>query len=382
MLDIQQYCNSKSILSEIKRYVIDHSDVYDELINSTSDVDDILAMIKKNAKEMMPANEYDSFRKSLSSLQKGKTFTLKTDNLFRLCFSLKLQSDLDAQELFTNYLHLNELSARSLEEFIFIAALKLHLNYIEFIEIRNYFQNDIKNQSASPQNINEGLTAVVYYSAMNNIHSKEELIEYLRDWDNLSFFAKTRNTQYLALFSDVELETIYTASDEQLVRLVTDYGMAEKETIYSYYLSLFGIQTSDSDDSLSEEEITNLAEKFEGTFMSYDNFCDLVQRKRPVDISSGTFLLNLLKMLITDASASDIDFYVDFSDPDDFQDVINDILTYFGFPTLNPECDSFDNLILDVYNETISDNPVASNSELQQIYLNKLRNYLRLIAHM
>lgn len=379
MLDIQEYCSSKSIISGIERFVKDHAVHYS---SCSTDLDSIIKMIKNNAKGIMPTNEYDSFRKAISYLLNGKTFTLKRENLFRLCFSLNLQSDIDAQDLFTNYLHQNELSARSLEEFLFIASLKLHLSYIDFIEIRNYFQNDIKNQSLSPQDTNEGLTAVVYYTAMNNIHNKEELIEYLSDWDNLSFFAKTRNTQYLALFSDVELETIYTASDEQLVRLVTDYGSTEKETIYSYYLSLFGLQTPDSDATLSEEEINNLAEKFEGIFMSYDNFCDLVQRKRPVDISSGTFLLNLLKMLITDDNSSDMDFYVDFSDYDNFYGVINDILTYFGFPTLNAECDSFDSLIVDVYDETIAENPVATNIELQRIYLDKLRYYLKEIAYI
>lgn len=206
------------------------------------------------------------------------------------------------------------------------------------------------------------------------------MIRYLDEPENLEFFAKTRNTQYLALFDDVELEILYNSGHEQLTKLITNYGSSEKETIQEYYYSLFGLQDDHSEEVLSEEEIVLLCGKFEHVFMTYDNFCLLVQRKRPVDISSGMFMLSLLKKLLTEEADSDNDFYVNFLDLEEFTEICNDILIYFGFPTLNPDCDNFDRLLMDVYKETLVENPSVTNSGFQQLYMRNLRKYLKQIA--
>ena len=116
--------------------------------------------------------------------------------------------------------------------------------------------------------------------------------------------------------------------------------------------------------------------------MNYDNFLLLVQRKRPVEISSGTFMLSLLKKLLTESSEKENDFYMNFLNENEFVEICNDILIYFGFPTLNPECDSFDRLLLDVYRETLDEHPGISNPEFQKVYFLSLRNYLRMIANL
>lgn len=381
MLNIQDYCLAHNIWNGIFKYVQDQQKQYDNILTASFTEDELLKMLKKNARKVLPAKEYDTFRKAVTALKNGKSFSLKKENLYRLCYALELKSDTQAQNLFLNYLHLNELSARSLEEFIIIAALKLQLTWEEMCQIREKFQFQIQSQPTSPQTVEEGKTAEVYQQVINEqLHSKEDLLSFLEHPENISFFAKTRNTQYLGLFDDLELEMIYNASNDLIIKLITDYGNSEKETIQEYYFSLFGLQSDKSNDSLSENEISLLGDKFEDIFMSYDNFCALVQRKRPVDISSGIFMLNLLKKLLTDDADADHDFYVNFMDPEEFIEICNDILIYFGLPTLNPECDSFDHLLLDVYHETLNENPTASNSDFQQLYIANLRNYLRKIA--
>lgn len=381
MLNITDYCSSGTIWPGIFSYVQEHFEKYDSVLPDPFTEDDLLKMLKKNAKVSFSSKEYDSFRKAVSALKKGIFGSLKKENLYRLCFALRLDSDTQAQDLFLNYLHQNELSARSLDEFIIIAALKMGLSWEKMGEICENYKQQILSQPVSPDTLNEGDTAEVYYSVINErIQTCEDLTDFLNEPENLGFFAKTRNTQYLALFDDVELETIYNADNEKLIKLVTDYGSSEKETVQEYYYSLFGLRDDSSEENLSEQEISVLCNRFENVFMTYDNFCLLVQRKRPVDISSGMFMLNLLKKLLTEDADMENDFYVNFLDPDEFVEVCNDILIYFGFPILNPVCDGFDRLLLDVYKETLEQNTSAVNPQIQKLYMQNLRKYLKMFA--
>lgn len=382
MLNISDYCTPPNQWRGIGRYVQDHIEMYSHALTIPFTDEELLKLIKKNAKTALPPKEYDSFRKAVTALKKGTAHSLKKENLYRLCFVLGLESDTQAQNLFLNYLHQNELSARSLDEFILIAALKLSLSWEDACAVRQDYNAQIAAQPVSPDTLREGGTAEVYYSALHQqIQTREDLVNFLDNPENLRFFSKTRNTQYLALFDDVELELLYNDEAEQVVRLITDYGSSERETIQEYYYSLFGLQDEASEDSLTEREIASLCGKFEHVFMTYDNFCLLVQRKRPVDISSGTFMLNLLKNLLTEETDLENDFYINFLDPDEFVAICNDILIYFGFPALDPICDNFDRLLLDVYMETLDENPAAANPFFQKLYIQNLRKYLRLIAN-
>ena len=383
MLNITDYCTSGNIWSGISSYVKDHKESYaaDPAV-SLSD-DDILKILKSNAKEVLSPKDYDSFRKAVTSLNKGSVKFLKKENIYRLFFVLKLESDTQAHNLLLNYLHQNELSARLLDEFILIAALKLKLSWEETSEIRKTYNDKIAAQPIAPSVLREGDTAETYQSVIDEtLRSREDLIRFLDDSQNLDFFAKTRNTQYLALFDDVELEVLYNADSEQTIRLITDYGSTEKETMLEYYHSLFGLHDDSSGSLLSDDEIASLCTKFDQVFMTYDNFCLLVQRKRPVDISSGTFLLSLFKKLLTEDSEAENDFYVNFLDYDEFTGVCNDILNYFGFPVLNPAIDSFDRLLLDIYKETLDENPSVTNSCFQKLYLRNIKNYIKQIANL
>ena len=318
---------------------------------------------------------------------------MNRENLYRLFFVLGLDSDTEAQDLLMNYLHQSELSARSLDEFIMIAALRIGLSWEETRAVRVRYAERIAAQPVSPSGVCEGQTAEVYYKVIHDrIHSIEDLSAYLDDDENMDFFARTCNTQYLALFSDVQLEVIYNGSPEEKILLYSDFGSLERETMQDYYYSLFGMaenagpgSDAGSGDGLSEAEIMSLAGLFDNVFMSYDNFCLLVQRKRPVNVSSGTFLLGLFDKLLTEDEDSSEDFYVNFLDPEEFTGVINDILIYFGFPVLSPELDPFECLIMDTYEECLSayagDNaPAVSNSEFAQIFTDSLRGNLRLLA--
>ncbi len=407
MLDITKYCVLANIWPGIFSYVQDHLEMYSPFLKAPFTDEDLLKMLKKKGKAVLLPKEYDSFRKAVTALRKGTVCSLKRENLYRLCFVLELGSDAQAQDLFLNYLHQNELSPRSLDDFILIASLKLQFSWEETCRLRAAYHEQINAQAVSPDTLDEGNTLYLYDSIVGqSLKTPDDLARFLEAPGNLSFFAKTRNTQYLALFDDVELELLYNGDQEQLIRLITNYGSSEndrpvdkdptdslpadprqdrdrpeKETIRDYYSSLFGLQDIYSDDSLSEDEIALLCNKFGHVFMTYDNFCLLVQRKRQIDISSGTFMLNLIKKLLTEDEDSCNDFYIDFLDPHEFTGVCNDILIYFGLPVLNPSCDNFDRLLLDVYQETLDENPSVTNTRFQELYLGNLRKYLRLIAY-
>lgn len=378
MLDLSRYTMPLSSWSGLFRYVTEHEDIYPNILARPFSEDDLLKVIKKQAQGILSQKEYDTFRKAMTSLKKGTAVSVKKENLYRLFFVLRLSSDIQAQGLLMNYLHQSELSARSLDEFIMIAALKLQLSWQETSDIRNNYARIISDQSLSPGEIAEGQTAEVYYSIINEkLRSADDLCAYLDNPENTAFFAKTCNTQYLALFDDVQLEVLYNSNQEEFIRMYTNYGALEQETIQDYYFSLFGLS---GDNALSEEEIMALASLFENVFMSYDNFCLLVQRKRPVNVSSGTFLLGLIKKLLSEEEDSSEDFYVDFLDPEEFTEVINDILTYFGFPVINPDLDPFERLLMDTYNSCLSSYAGLSNAQFHKTLIDCLRGNLRQLA--
>lgn len=372
MLNLSDYTTPHSAWNGIYTYVKDHPALYQDILSDAFTEDELLKALKKQAQRLFLPKEYDAFRKSITALQKEKAVSLKRENIFRLFFALRLTTDTEAQDLLLNYLHQSELSARSLDEFIIIAALKLQLSWSETRMIREKYATAIAAQPFSPAEIAEGQTAEVYYSVIcDTLHSLDDLMNYLDAPENLAFFAKTCNTQYLSLFHDVELQTLYTGTAEQRIRLFTDYGDPEPETMRSYYASLY---------PLSEEQIFSLSCLFPNVFMSYDTFCQFVQRKRPLNISSGLFLLSLLAKLRTDDEEAMEDFYVDFLDSEEFTDMLNDILAYFGFPALQPDLDPFERLVLHTYNECLDLHPDITNSEFQDEFLDMLWNYLEELA--
>lgn len=382
MLNPSDYTSPQNIWNGISHYVQDLFDKYQDHLPASFTDDDLLKALKKSADKRLLPKEYDTFRKAVTALRNGTAATLKHENLYRLCFVLNLDSDIQAQLLFSCYLHCNELSARSLDEFIILSSLKLQLSWEETCKIRRKYHGQIQAQPISPSSLCEGQTEEIYKKIIHDkIQTINDLWDFLNAPENMNFFAKTRNTQYLALFDDVELEVLYNGNCEQIIRLVTNYGILEKEPISEYYHSLFGLLWEDND-WLTDKEISSLSSIFENIFMNYNNFLLLVQRKRPTDISSGTFMLGLLKKLLTEDSEEDNDFYMNFLEEDEFIETCNDIRIYFGFPTLNPECDSFDRLLLDVYRETLKEHSDLSNCEFQNVYIHSLRNYLRLIANL
>lgn len=392
-MDLSKYTTSQTAWSGIYQYASEHPDLFGGRLPNPLSEDGLLKMIKKQGAEVLSPKEYDTFRKSVTSVRKGKIRYMTRENLYRLFFVMGLDSDTRAQDLLMNYLHQSELSARSLDEFIVIAALKIGLTWEETRAARLRYAERIAAQPVSPSGISEGQTAEVYYKVIHDrIRSLRDLYDYLDADENLDFFARTCNTQYLALFSDVELEVIYNAGPEEKIRLYSDFGSLERETMRDYYDSLFGMTgnagpggKAGSGDGLSEAEILSLAGLFDNVFMSYDNFCLLVQRKRPVNVSSGTFLLGLFGKLLTEDEDSSEDFYVNFLDPEEFTGVINDILVYFGFPVLSPELDPFESLVMDTYTECLAAHSgdraaKISNSEFAQIFTDSLRENLRLLA--
>lgn len=386
-LNIEKYTKRINIWPMIKHYILNHSNIYN--INFTED-EFILKFIKQEAKKNLPPKEYDTFRKGIDNLYTQKSFTLKRENIYRLCFALNLPSDKAAQDLCINYLHENELSPRSLDEFIIICALRLHLSWEAVLNLRDKYNQLLHDNPIAPIQLVEGTTRSLYQNVVSaSIHNEENLNNWLSKKENLAFFARTRNTHYFALFNDMDWNSFasmdFSTSIPSVDTTIKLYQLAAERTpisIQTYFLKLFGLHSIDDENIdpttfLTDKEISLLSKKFPNVFMTYDTFCDLVQRKRSTDISSGTYLLRVLEEM--DPTEPDDSGYIDFTNKNIFIDSCNSYLTHAGLPTLNMY-DPFDALVLDVYSETLEENPSASSIDIKAIFFAKLRKCLKEIA--
>ena len=104
MLNISDYCVPGTIWPGIISYVQNHLKKYPQIPAKSFSDDDLLNLLKKNAKSVLPANEYDAFRKAVTALKKRTAGSLKKENLYRLCYVLSLESDTQAQNWFLNNL--------------------------------------------------------------------------------------------------------------------------------------------------------------------------------------------------------------------------------------------------------------------------------------
>lgn len=382
MINIEKYTRKISMWESLKRYLIDNRDFY--MLDSSISDEELLLFIRRLARSSIKNNkDFDSFRHALANLQAGKTICLNRINQLRLCFALKCSSVDEANNLFLNYLHVNELSARSLDEFLIICGLKCGLSFSEISSMQDKYKEQIDNQPLAPfdQLTPDQTKDFISDIVVNGIHSKEDIINYLSKDANLAFFSKTRNLHYMSLFDDITINidngTVSFIDDFIAVRNeITLRAKSNRLTILEYYNNLFHLHSLDGDCSnnyLDDSDVAVLLNIFDEAFMTYDNFCDLVQRKRPIDISAGTYLLHIL--ITIDAVE------IDITDSDKFKTVCNEFLNNAGFPSLNVENNTLDAFIMDVHNETSIANPGLSSSDFKKIYLANLRHYLKLIAH-
>lgn len=196
------YIHPNNYWSCIKNYILKKN------FSQANQIDDssILDFILDNAKTNL-GKSYESFRKFISNYHKNAFHSFSRDNLFCLIFVFNIYDINEAQYFCRNIVHQNELSARSLQEFIILCGLKLHLSYSETMDICDIYSNTIEAMPNSPNQIQYKKTYNLLNDIIiNNINSVDDLHAYLSKEENISIFARTRNTTYLMLFDEIGWE--------------------------------------------------------------------------------------------------------------------------------------------------------------------------------
>lgn len=376
--------------ASIVKYVEDHKSSYDL---AEIDVVSVKDMIKKSAQNIFDAKTYDSFRRFVDALAKKEINSISSQNIYRLCYALKLNSLESTNEFLVKYLGVNPISPRVLEEFIMISGFKLNLPWERVNEITLAAENTLRSIPPSPTVLVDGDTRRMAEDIDDIIFEESDLLEYISLHD--TYFAITRNTQYMAFFNYVDWENYDPKQD------VTDFILEswDDETIESRYLSTFNFENEDEPeckdpsvgDHLTFDDIKVLSEVFPNIFLSYDTYRLLMQRKRRESISSETMLI----VLLNDVSPEKVDFdystdgweyalyqnhcYLDFTDEAEFKETMNTFLENAGCAHLNENI-GFDKLILDALHDTIVENPGASSPEIKSLLFAKLRSVFKQIA--
>lgn len=400
---IQDYLHEINIWPKIRDYVLEHKEKY-ELVKTNDRIttidQQVFETVKRLAKHnLKPSTERDNFRHAITGIYNGTATTITSENIYRLLFVLNLENDIVTNNFLIHYLNRNELSARNMDEFIIICALRLNLSWEKALNIRDKYNSKHLLYPIAPNQIVEGQTYDFYQNIIAaKVTDINDLEKVLEDKNNYNFWAKTRNTHYLALFYDIAWDTFNSIEldnkpllPDTTIKLyeMTDkvaYGTDETPTVTmkEFYNMIFGMHSADdptnisSDVFLTSEEINSLASVYPNAFLTYDTFCDLVQRRRNKDITQAVFLIRILEEL--DPNVGEDEECINFSNKNDFLRACNNYLLGGGFPSLQPN-NIFSKLILDIYDETQEESPKEMTSlEFKRIYFDKLRFYLKQIA--
>lgn len=396
-LNINDYIEQTNKWTGIREYILSMPEKY-SIYQSEKDIDkSIYRAITKNAQLIFSSlpKIYDSFRKGIGDLKNDKRQIINRKNCLLLIFALNIDSISEADRFLINFLHENRLSAKNLNEFIIMSGLHLNLDAETIITIQEEYSHiiDIVPTSSRKIAFNQTIELEDDIFAFN---TKDDLKRFLNDEINISRFALTRNTQYLALFgSDLDDDTdwyniIYSQTESSIDRSdnVINYiisafcdeyeGRDRLRKFYNKFFSLYCTDDrSDEQNIILPDEVESLSKYYPDTFYTYETFYKTIMRERVVDINSGIYILRILELLEADDS---YDFSSDFLDYESTIEDINELLLNSGFSTLNDK-DSFCRLVLDTYKESLEyDNPQTS-VEAKSLFLTKLRFYLKLIAN-
>lgn len=425
-LNIKNYVFRFDYWKQIKKYIQDHRKKYPEdILTSDAALNTFLRSLNRNLKlEDVPGNyrehvnrrtgkielripdESDTFRNFINHIYQNPPATIDRMNALRLCFALDVGSDQEANNLLRDYLCMNELSIRNLQEFIVTFALRNNLQWTDVHSLLGEYRQSLDQMPTSPSDLDSGKTIDVYEKELAGITTVEELNNYLNKPEQIHYFAKTRNTLYLALFDDIGLrysnntfilvESLMLSEEEieeikKNIKKPLDSQKLEhvressEYPIILYYKCLFGLKPNEEyspedppekknyENFLSIKEITTLADVYPDTFMTYGNFTNLVRRTRSLDISVGTYILHLLVTLHSDE--------IDYREAKDFlKHGLDDSLLEAGFPVLNSE-NSFQKLVKDTYEDVFNNISLNDQSkDIRLLYLSQLRGYLKEIA--
>lgn len=367
----------------IKKYICDHTDRY-HLSVQDNDSDFIMKIRELSASNMpYDCRARETFRKAIDNLASGKTASFERQNQYRLFFALGLNLE-EANDLLSNYIHENELSARSLEEFLVICALKNNIKWIRLTELFKKYGEQINEQPLSPSTLCDEAEGTYTFQkrVLSSIKSVEDICSFLSIPENLKFFSILRNTHYLALtdyharrvvnkdkvvkyeiIEESECSNGIPLDDiEQDRKRIRNYSKAKKTTMTRMYLDLFGLkpanidgfEQSDSDNKyspyLTKNEIQALARVFPNAFFTQQKFNDIIQRKCKLEPTQEVYLLYILETMPASA----------YSTYQTFINYCNEQLCTAGFTTMNSNY-AFNRLIMDMYAMSDSKNALLSN---------------------
>ena len=374
-LNPADYLFSFNQINQIIRYVNDHREKYANYnVNFTNiavgstDMQPFKDFINQIKGNLVIASEIENFYKSIKNFESP----ISRINVIRLCFALELNFQ-EASNFLMSYMHESELSARSLIEFLAICALNSSdMTWKDVYELTAEFVS-ILDMPASPNNPGTGMTQEVVTQVIPTLTSVEAIRDYLDPLkypEHVDFFARTRNTQYLALFDDVRIDF-----DHNRAELAEQKHKSNPLSVKGYYTRLFGIQSLDgdiTDNYLTKDDIKKLIRIYPDVFMTDQVFSELVNRTRNEPIASGMFLLHLLVTM--ESSDHDKRHGIDFTKTEKVIDYINSTMLETGYPFLS-EKNLFDKLVIDVINSTCNKEVSSENS--RRIILETLRHILK-----
>lgn len=398
MKDIAFYISMDQRIDSVVDYVENHKEKY---VLNEYNVASVSKMLKKTAKEIFDSDTFGSFRKCVDALAQRKHQSLTLPNKYRLCYALKIDNINSANEFLVEYLGENPLSPRVLEEFIIIAGYRLKLSWEKVNEITEHAKSTIGKIPPSPRILAKGDTANMANDIEDIVLTVEDLNEYINSDLKSSYFATTRNTQYMAFFNYMDWESYDTSQD------ISEFILStwDNDTIENRHLRTFNFENEDEDecmgssvgDHLSLKDINHLSKIFPNAFLSYQTYSKLMSRERNEQISTETMLIVLLNDVNPyksglGPSTDDWRFeiyqsndYLDFTNEKEFINTINFFLVNSGCAQLNLNI-GFDRLILDAYHDVIEDNRDAiknskcDSGRVKSLLFSKLRTIFKRIV--
>ena len=400
MEDIAFYISMNKRFDSIVEYVKEHKETYP--LEEYSDAF-VKRMLKANAKEIFDEKTFDTFRRFVDALAHREHQSFTRQNIYRLCYALRIDNINSANEFLELYLGENQLSPRVLEEFIIIAGYRLNLSWNNVNEITEYAKQTIGRIPPSPRVIAYGRTLDMANDIETKVHTVEDINEYIRSELTNTYFARTRNTQYMSFFSYMDWDSYDPAQDISEFILNT----WDNDSLINRHLRTFSFENEDEvectdfaeGDHLTSKDIDTLSKIFPNAFLSYETYRQLMCRERNEQISTETMLIVLLNDISPykdedDFGPSTDDWrfdiyqshdYLDFTNEEEFLKTLNHFLENSGCAHLNRNI-GFDRLILDVYHDVINDNQKAiadgkcDSGKVKSLLFSRLRSVFKIIA--
>ena len=396
-MDPRNYFYNDSLWIQLQRYMKAHHERYglaedcstEQIIHKLEELaEKNLGVAKGISKKydksgQLIEKEYDKtlFKKAIRHLNSGRIASFRRydknysyDNLYLLCFVLGLNLA-ESTALLRDYLHENSLSSRSLKEFIILFGLEKGIRWTAVRRMLNKYDKEINHQSQAQNHASTGQTLLGQEQYLNDMEDMSDLDRFLSDAENLTFFSRLRNTHYLALL-DYRVEVSTVSGKNNRYRLVEDHFDWKYETMAERYIHLFGLYpaiTKDEEDVtpyLDIDEIEDLARIFGDTFLNYNQFCAVVQRRSVVEPCQEQFLLFVIESLDDE----------DYSSRESFINNCNSFLRTTGFPILDASY-AFNRLVLDAYDETALHYPAVTKSRYLSVLRGALRDIIDYVHH-